>query len=117
HALFGYLQYQEYVSNEVSSIYFTQLDYMSLKTFIIHGLLATLIFFICGLWAYQMHKRTEETIENSKSILLVAQANDSVTKNLEYAIMLSEGTLTDKIEYSDDDLMGEALSKIQRRLS
>ena len=117
HALFGYLQYQEYVSNEVSSIYFTQLDYMSLKTFIIHGLLATVIFFICGLWAYQMHKRTEETIENSKSILLVAQANDSVAKNLEYAIMLSEGTLTDKIEYSDDDLMGEALSKIQRRLS
>jgi hypothetical protein len=117
HAVFGYLQYQNYVANNAAVVYFTQLDYMSLETFIIHGLLATLIFFICGLWAYQMNKRTEEIIENSKSILAVAQANDSVAKNLEYAIMLSEGMLTDKIEYSADDLMGEALSKIQKRLS
>ena len=64
-----------------------------------------------------MRKRTEETIENSKSTLAIAPANNSVAKNLEYAIMLSEETLTDKIEYSDDDLMGEALSEIQRRLS
>jgi len=117
HAIFGYLQYQDYVANAASSIYFTQLDYMSLETFIIHGLLASLIFFICGLWAYQMHKRTEEIIENSKSMMVVTQANDSVAKNLEYAILLSEGALTEKIEYSEDDLMGEALSKIQKRLS
>ena len=117
HALFGYLQYQDYVANTASGIYFTQLDYMSLETFIIHGLLATVIFFICGLWSYQMHKRTEEIIENSKSMMVVAQANDNVAKNLEYAILLSEGALTEKIEYSEDDLMGEALSKIQKRLS
>ena len=48
HALFAYLQYAG-----VEKVYFTQLDYMSLQTFIIHAVLALVIFFICGLWAYQ----------------------------------------------------------------
>ena len=49
HALFAYLQYIGY-----EKVYFTQLDYMTLQTFIIHALLALVIFFICGLWAYQL---------------------------------------------------------------
>ena len=57
HAVFGYLQYIGY-----EEIYFTQLDYMTLQTFIIHGILATAIFFICGLWAYQFKKYTERHI-------------------------------------------------------
>jgi hypothetical protein len=48
HALFAYLQYAG-----VDHVYFTQLDYMSLQTFIIHAALALVVFFICGLWAYQ----------------------------------------------------------------
>jgi signal transduction histidine kinase len=57
HASFGYLQYIGY-----DKIYFTQLDYMTLQTFIIHGILATVIFFICGLWAYQLKKLNEHQI-------------------------------------------------------
>ncbi len=60
HALFGYLQYIGY-----DKIYFTQLDYMTLQTFIIHGILATIIFFICGLWAYQFKKYSESHIEQT----------------------------------------------------
>ncbi|MCD6011677.1 MAG: arcB 3 [Flavipsychrobacter sp.] len=60
HALFGYLQYIGY-----DEIYFTQLDYMTLRTFVIHGFLATTIFFICGLWAYQFRKNTEAHIEQT----------------------------------------------------
>lgn len=62
HATFGYLQYIGY-----DKIYFTQLDYMTLQTFIIHGILATIVFFICGLWAYQLkqlnERQTEQTFE------------------------------------------------------
>jgi signal transduction histidine kinase len=54
HATFGYLQYIGY-----DKIYFTQLDYMTLQTFIIHGFLATIVFFICGLWSYQLKKLNE----------------------------------------------------------
>lgn len=117
HAIFGYLQYQDFTNNDANGTYFTQLDYMSLQTFIIHAALAALIFFICGLWSYQMEKRTQETIENSKNIMAVAQVNDGVFKNLEYAIMLSEGMALPKIEFAKDDLMGEALSKIQKKLA
>jgi hypothetical protein len=117
HALFGYLQYESYLADAVNTIYFTQLDYMDLQTFIIHGILATVVFFICGLWAYEMNKRTQETIENSKNIFAVAQMNESVSKNLEYAIMLSDGGLDERIKFDDGDLMGEALSKIQAKLS
>lgn len=60
HAVFGYLQYSGY-----DKIYFTQLDYMTLQTFVIHGLLATIVFFICGLWAFQLKKLNEVQIEQS----------------------------------------------------
>lgn len=60
HATFGYLQYIGY-----DKVYFTQLDYMTLQTFIIHGILATIIFFICGLWAWQMKKFSERQIEQT----------------------------------------------------
>lgn len=116
HAVFGYLQFQQFESNLPNTIFFTQLSYMDLQTFIIHGILATVIFFICGLWAFEMDKRSTETIENTKNILTVAQANDNVSRNLEYAILLSEGELNETILYKDGDLMGEALSKIQKKL-
>jgi len=117
HAIFGYLQYQQFESDLPNTIYFTQLNYMSLETFIIHGILASVIFFICGLWAFEMDKRSTETIENTKNILTVAQANDNVSRNLEYAILLSEGELSETIRFNDGDLMGEALSKIQKKMA
>ena len=63
HALFAYLQYIGY-----EKIYFTQLDYMTLQTFIIHALLAVVIFFICGLWAYQFKAFSKTFIEQSFEI-------------------------------------------------
>jgi signal transduction histidine kinase len=38
---------------------------MTLQTFIIHGILATVIFFICGLWAFQLKKLNEHQIEQN----------------------------------------------------
>jgi signal transduction histidine kinase len=60
HGLFGYLQYIGY-----DHIYFTQLGYMTLQTFLIHGFLSTVIFFICGLWAWQMKRLNERHIEHT----------------------------------------------------
>ncbi|PKK36171.1 hypothetical protein BWI96_12210 [Siphonobacter sp. SORGH_AS_0500] len=54
HALFGYFQNLGY-----AQIYFTRLDYFDLLTFVIHILLAAVIFFICGLWAYMMKRYSE----------------------------------------------------------
>jgi signal transduction histidine kinase len=60
HGLFGYLQYIGY-----DNIYFTQLAYMTLQTFLIHGFLSTVIFFICGLWAWQIKRLNERQIEQT----------------------------------------------------
>jgi signal transduction histidine kinase len=57
HSIFGYLQ-----DSGLENIYFTQLDFFELRTFIIHVLLAGVIFFICGLWAYQLKKYSEKHI-------------------------------------------------------
>jgi two-component system sensor histidine kinase/response regulator len=54
HALFGYLQ-----NSGSTTIYFTRLDYFDLQTFVIHILLAAVIFFICGLWGYLLKKYNE----------------------------------------------------------
>ncbi|GAB3262075.1 hypothetical protein GCM10027347_27520 [Larkinella harenae] len=54
HAVFGYLQ-----NSGFREIYFTRLDYFDLQTFVIHILLAAVIFFICGLWAYMLQKYNE----------------------------------------------------------
>jgi signal transduction histidine kinase len=71
HAMFGYLQFAGF-----DKIYFTQLDYMSLQTFIIHAVLASIIFYICGLYAYQLKKLSASHIAQSFEIgrLQIAEA-------------------------------------------
>lgn len=53
HALFAYLQF---TGNE--DIYFTQLEFMNLNTFLIHTMLANIIFLICGYWSYDNYNKT-----------------------------------------------------------
>jgi two-component system sensor histidine kinase/response regulator len=57
HSIFGYLQ-----NSGTDQIYFTQLDSFTLQTFIIHVIIAAVIFFICGLWGYQLKKYSEQQI-------------------------------------------------------
>jgi two-component system, sensor histidine kinase and response regulator len=60
HGLFGYLQNIGY-----NKIYFTELSSLELRTFIIHIILAAVIFFICGLWAYQLRKYSEIQVKQA----------------------------------------------------
>ncbi|REA60671.1 hypothetical protein DSL64_14125 [Dyadobacter luteus] len=60
HAIFGYLQNSGY-----AEVYFTRLEYFDLMTFVIHILLAGVIFFICGLWSYTMKKSAEFQLEQT----------------------------------------------------
>ncbi len=53
HGVFAYLQY-----SGIPEIYFTQLQYMDLKTFIYHAGLATAVVAVCGYWAYRFRGMT-----------------------------------------------------------
>ncbi|WP_342648590.1 response regulator [Mucilaginibacter sp. CSA2-8R] len=57
HALFSYLQ-----NSGVDGIFFTQLNYFDVQTFVVHILLTAIIFFVCGLWAYELKRTNEKQI-------------------------------------------------------
>ena len=65
HAGLGFMQ-----DIGVKGVYFTQLDTLELRTFIIHIILAAVIFFTCGLWGYLLNKysqlQIEQTVEMGK---------------------------------------------------
>lgn len=63
HAVFGYLQFMGF-----DRLYFTQLEYMSMQAFIIHILLATSIFTLCGIWAYNFKRSDINIIKKSFAI-------------------------------------------------
>ncbi|MNX95891.1 Stage II sporulation protein E (SpoIIE) [compost metagenome] len=63
HAILGYLQFIGY-----DDIYFTQEDYMDLQTFLIHGCLASVIFLISGVWAYDLKKANLRLISQSQEV-------------------------------------------------
>jgi two-component system sensor histidine kinase/response regulator len=57
HATFSYLQNVGF-----DNVYFTQLNTFDLQTFAIHVFLTGVIFFICGLWSYQLKQHTESKV-------------------------------------------------------
>jgi signal transduction histidine kinase len=61
HGSFAYLQYAGY-----SEVYFTQLEYMDLTTFLFHAVLATGVCLVAGLWGYTIHNRTVQDAINFK---------------------------------------------------
>jgi methyl-accepting chemotaxis protein len=108
HILFAYIQY---TGNK--SIYFTNADYMPLSTFIIHVLLAVVIFFLSGYWSYVFEKRSKE------SILRGSELNEqllSVNKNIAFADEISQGNLEVTYELVQGDILGESLLKMRDNL-
>jgi len=63
HAGLGYLQ-----NSGVEGVYFTQLNTLELQTFIIHIVLAAIIFFTCGLWAYLLKKYSKIQVEQTREM-------------------------------------------------
>jgi two-component system sensor histidine kinase/response regulator len=84
HLLFSYLQN---AGND--KIYFTQRDYFTLQTFIIHILLTSVIFFICGLWAYQFKKNNEFHVSQARQIVELQKEALLSTERKQHAEVLT----------------------------
>lgn len=109
HATFAYLQY---LGNK--EIYFTQLEYMDLQTFLFHGGLAAVIVAICGYWAYDLEKKTISEFTNKTA--LEGQLKN-VTNNIAFAEQISSGNLTVEHNLTDTtDELGKALVKMRENL-
>jgi signal transduction histidine kinase len=101
HAVFGYLQFIGY-----EKVYFTQVDFMSLQTFIIHVLLAAVIFFICGLWAYQFKQFSEKHIEQSFELgqLEEERVQSDVIKSLNQSLEKKVKERTAELEIANREM-------------
>jgi len=109
HGLFAYL---EYAGNK--EVYFTTEAYdMDLLAFSFHIFLAVVIFVICSLWSYELEKRTKL---NTQNLIAVEELNNKMMMNIEFASALALGTIPQKMEVVNDDILGEMLLKIQGRL-
>ncbi len=108
HALFAYLQF-----SGNNKVFFTQLEYMNLSTFLIHASLATVIFFICGLWAYVLR---QNTIRNTQNLLIMEDLSNKLGKNLEFTFALAKGKLDEEYSIEEGDLVGQSLKRIQELL-
>lgn len=82
HGSFAYLQYIGY-----KEIYFTQLGYMDLTTFIFHGVLAACVCLVSAYWSYTIYRRTIQDAMNLKTQLILKaelqQKNDALTTSEE----------------------------------
>lgn len=108
HALFAYLQFAG------AEIYFTQLDYMDLQTFIFHALLAVVIIVICAYWSYDLSLKT---IDNSLTNLKLEKQLKSIDKNIQFAEEISNGNLDISFEGdAEDNELGMALRNMQKNL-
>jgi methyl-accepting chemotaxis protein len=109
HASFAYLQY---LGNK--EIYFTQLDYMDLQTFMFHGGLAAVIVAICGYWSYDLEKRTISDFQNKKAL---ENQLTSVKTNIAFAEEISSGKLDVSYNLTNEkDELGIALLKMRENL-
>ena len=87
HSLFAFLQYTQ----GFEGIYFSQLEYMDLETFIYHASLAAAMFGICGFWSFKFKKESIEMLKLTNSLvekdklLKIMNAVKNVTISLENA--------------------------------
>lgn len=113
HGIFGWLQYQSFTTSNLDYVYFTQLDYMDFQTFVFHISLAVVIIFICGIWSYDLNKRTKNTTQN---IVEMEELSHQMEKNIEYAAAMASDQSIALQELDSDDIMGATLRKIHEKL-
>jgi len=120
HGTFAYLQFSGY-----KEIYFTQLAYMDLTTFLFHGVLASCVCLVAAVWSYSIRKQTVQDAVNLHVMeKLRAELQESVDKtnklNLELMSVNKEvQNKNEELRASEEELLasGEELKQINENLN
>ncbi|MBO9658849.1 MAG: PAS domain S-box protein [Chitinophagaceae bacterium] len=110
HAVFGYLQF-----SGAKDVYFTTMPYMDVETFVIHILLAGIVFYIGGLWAYRLNKYKITSIDQTfqLGILLQKEQHNEEQRRSQERIAQSEANLRGVFNNTD---VGFILMDLEFRL-
>jgi two-component system sensor histidine kinase/response regulator len=120
HGTFAYLQY-----SGCQEVYFTQLEYMDLTTFIFHAVLATGVCLISGIWSYTIHKRTIQDAVNFKALSALqeelqqsSEKMDALNKDL-IKVNKEIKEKNEELQASEEELLasGEELKQINENLN
>lgn len=116
HATFAFLQYSNFVNphSGIENIYFTQLDYMDLQTFLFHVGILLCAVVLAALYADRLKKRS---LEISYNISELQQKNDQINLNIDFANKIAQGDYSMNINIKDDDTLGTALRDMKEKLS
>jgi signal transduction histidine kinase len=120
HGTFAYLQFNGY-----KEIYFTQLAYMDLTTFLFHGALATCVTLVSGIWSYNIRTRTVQDALNVKILTkLRVDLQESADKTNELNRSLAEinrevQNKNEELRASEEELQAssEELKQINENLN
>jgi len=115
HAGFAYIQYYGYV-NEVESyskIYFTQMDYMDLYTFIIHASLFAVAAFFAGWQAYQVEKLSNR---QTQGMARLEKENNKNERNIAFANEIAKGNFEYEYQLQESDELGQSLVEMRTNL-
>ena len=109
HGTFAYLQY-----TGMKDIYFTQLEFMDLSTFLFHAAIASVILFINGMWSFILENRAKTEV---KTKFVLETQIKTVEENIRFAEEISKGNLTINYRLTDEsDNLGKSLLKMQHNL-
>ena len=113
HGSFAYLQYIGY-----KDIYFTQLSYMDLTAFLFHGVLASCVCFIAGVWSYNIHQRT---IQDALNFKILTGLQTELQKSMNHTNDLNKDlqNKNEELRASEEELLasGEELKQINENLN
>jgi signal transduction histidine kinase len=99
HGTFAYLQYLG-----VKEVYFTQLEYMDLTTFLFHAVLATGVCLVAALWGHNIRQRTLRDALNFKTLQLL---QEELHKNAEQTAQLNRDLMrvNKEIQEKNEELL------------
>lgn len=115
HGIFAYIQYLGFINDDESyqSIYFTQMDYMDLQTFLFHAGLVAVAVVIAG--AYSIYSRNRSKFLFQKLIESEEQAEITKT-NILFAKEIANNNYDKEFDLNEEDPLSGALMEMRESL-
>ena len=112
---FAYIQYLGVVNDYEAfrNIFFTQSEYMDLRTFLIHTGLFAIAVGIAGYYAYHLEKSTRE---NALNFFSLQTSEERIRSNIEFANHIANADFDVEYKVKEDDEMGNALMNMRKNL-